>query len=79
MSSNEAQKKWIEDLDPEIHFLKFPYPWDLKGQSSESFLNSEILSLEKKGIDIKNDLCGFMLETFQVGEQFFILLISLKR
>ena len=65
MSSNEAQKKWIEDLDPEIHFLKFPYPWDLKGQSSESFLNSEILSLEKKGIDIKNDLCGFMLETFQ--------------
>ena len=24
MSSNEAQKKWIEDRDPEIHFLKFP-------------------------------------------------------
>ena len=37
----------------------------LKMRNSLDFLTIAIENLEKKGIDIKNDICGFMLETFQ--------------
>ena len=30
MSGNHDQKKWINQLDRDIHHLPFPYPWDLK-------------------------------------------------
>jgi len=65
MSGNTSQKAWIGYLDPNIHHIKFPYPWALNGKTGEEFLESELQKLQKSGIDLKNDICGVMLETFQ--------------
>ncbi len=65
MSSNEAQKEWIGYSDPNIHHLPFPYPWVLKNINGPDFLKSGIDSLISKGLDLKKDICGFILETFQ--------------
>ena len=65
MSGKPSQKKWIGYHDPNIHHISFPYPWVLDGKTGEEFLKKGLDNLEKSGIDIKNDVCGFMLETFQ--------------
>lgn len=65
MSSNTAQKEWIGYSDPNIHHLPFPYPWVIKDKTGIDFLNSSIESLVSTGVDLRNDICGFMLETFQ--------------
>ena len=65
MSGNMQQKEWIGYHDPYIHHIDFPYPWKIKGINSLDILNRSIEDLKTKGIDIKNDICGFMLETFQ--------------
>src|SRR3989338_178172 len=65
MSSNPDQKAWIGYHDADIHHISFPYPWVLNDCSGEDFLAEEIYKLERKGIDLRRDICGFMLETFQ--------------
>lgn len=65
MSSNVAQKAWIGHDDPHTHHIPFPYPWTIKNTSPEEFLEQGLKNLEEKGIDITQDVCGFMLETFQ--------------
>lgn len=65
MSGNKAQKAWVGYDDPDIHHIPFPYPWALKGQSGESFFMQGLEQLTQRGIDLKKDICGFMLETFQ--------------
>ena len=65
MSSNLAQREWIGYQDVDIHHIPFPYPWVLNGRTPESFLDDGLKSLVKKGIDLSQDICGFMLETFQ--------------
>lgn len=65
MSSNLAQRHWIGYQDADIHHIPFPYPWKLDGRTPESFLQQGLDALKKRGIDIANDICGFMLETFQ--------------
>jgi 4-aminobutyrate aminotransferase / (S)-3-amino-2-methylpropionate transaminase / 5-aminovalerate transaminase len=65
MSGNLQQKEWVGYLDPNIHFINFPYPWRLKNKSGEQFLAEEIKKLQASGVDLANDICGFMLETFQ--------------
>ena len=65
MSSNQSQRDWIGYQDEDIHHIPFPYPWELKDQSGSDFLISGLKKIEDKGIDLKNDICGFMLETFQ--------------
>lgn len=65
MSSNHEQKKWIGFEDRDIHHIPFPYPWKLKGKNPEKFLTESLSKLSKKGISIDEDICGFMLETFQ--------------
>lgn len=65
MSSNLTQREWIGYQDADIHHISFPYPWILKGQTPESFLNKELDKLMSMGIDLQQDICGFMLETFQ--------------
>jgi len=62
MSSNVLQKEWIGYQDPYIHHIPFPYPWSNEG---DSILKRGLEELKQKGIDIKTDICGFMLETFQ--------------
>lgn len=65
LSSNLAQREWIGYQDADIHHIPFPYPWTLKGRTPEAFLDESLSKLEKAGIDIAQDICGFMLETFQ--------------
>ena len=64
MSSNQMQKKWIGYQDEDIHHIPFPYPWT-KMRDEEQFLLDGLEKLVSKGIDLNNDICGFMLETFQ--------------
>ena len=65
MSSNLQQRAWIGYQDDNIHHIPFPYPWDIKNQGGEAFLEAGINELAASGVDIKRDICGFMLETFQ--------------
>ena len=64
MSGNNEQKKWIGCHDKDIHHIAFPYPWLIKDNNEEEFLNLTINKLKKK-LDLKKDVCGFMIETFQ--------------
>lgn len=65
LSSNLAQREWIGYQDADIHHIPFPYPWTLAGRTPEVFLDESLAKLEKGGIDLSQDICGFMLETFQ--------------
>lgn len=65
MSSNLSQRAWIGYQDADIHHIPFPYPWQLDGRSGEEFLLEGLSGLVAKGIDLSQDVCGFMLETFQ--------------
>jgi 4-aminobutyrate aminotransferase-like enzyme len=65
MSGNPSQKDWIGYHDPNIHHIPFPYPWALDGKTGADILEIGLEKLQKSGIDLKNDICGFMLETFQ--------------
>tara|TARA_A100001388_G_C28746510_1_gene489757 strand:+ start:70 stop:1464 length:1395 start_codon:yes stop_codon:yes gene_type:complete len=65
MSSNKTQREWIGFQDKDIHHIPFPYPWDLKEISGKDFLIKALAKLKDKGIDLRSDICGFMLETFQ--------------
>ena len=65
MSYNPKQKEWIGYLDANIHHLPFPYPWrDIKNPSKYFEQSLEVLCKEKS-LDPAQDICGFMLETFQ--------------
>lgn len=65
MSSNVDQKAWIGNLDPDVHHIPFPYPWTIGTQSGDEFFNNGLKLLEKKGVDISKNICGFMIEAFQ--------------
>lgn len=65
MSSNLAQREWIGYQDNDIHHIPFPYPWAVDGSNAEEFLKKGLEKLERAGIDLAQDVCGFMLETFQ--------------
>ena len=65
LSSNLAQREWIGYQDKDIHHIPFPYPWAMNGKSPAAFLEEGLLKLSQVGIDISQDIGGFMLETFQ--------------
>lgn len=65
MSSNLAQREWVGYQDADIHHIPFPYPWVLNGRSPEAFLIDGLKKLQDMGVDLAQDVCGFMLETFQ--------------
>ena len=66
MSGNKEQKKWVGFEDKNIHHLPFPYPWIVNEKKSEKFLENSLKSLlKKKKINLKRDICGVMVETFQ--------------
>jgi len=71
MSGNNKQKAWVGYLDPNIHHLPFPYPWRLKNKSPEDTFEEGIKCLLDQGIDLQEDICGVMLETFQGWGAFF--------
>lgn len=65
MSGNHDQKKWINQLDRDIHHLPFPYPWDLEKKNCKKIFQDGLNRLKNKGVDLKKDICGIMLESFQ--------------
>jgi 4-aminobutyrate aminotransferase / (S)-3-amino-2-methylpropionate transaminase / 5-aminovalerate transaminase len=65
MSSNMEQKRWIGFNDQDIHHIPFPYPWALKHCSPERFLQKSLDQLKARGLDLQQDVCGIILETFQ--------------
>jgi len=65
LSSNINQRDWVGYQDADIHHIPFPYPWSLEGDSGVEFLERGLDQLASKGIDLSQDICGFMLETFQ--------------
>ena len=60
--------KWIGYFDKNIYQIKFPYPW-IKSYN-KTFFNS--LKKRFKKILIFKKISMIILETFKVGEQFFI-------
>jgi 4-aminobutyrate aminotransferase-like enzyme len=64
MSGNPQQKEWIGFKDPNIHHIPFPYPWIVNEKNAEFFLKKSLSKLSKK-INLKKDICGIMVETFQ--------------
>ena len=66
MSSNIAQKRWIDNLDPDIHFIPFPYPWLQEATlNPRLFARKSFASLVDNGVNLETDIAGIMLETFQ--------------
>ena len=67
MGYNKKQKDWIGYLDPNIYHLPFPYPWIKTAfEDPKNFFRKSIKKLcKKENIDLKDELCGIMLETFQ--------------
>jgi 4-aminobutyrate aminotransferase-like enzyme len=65
MSGNPSQNKWIGYHDPNIHHIRFPYPWVLNGKKGKDFLEIELEKIQQSGISLDEDICGVMLETFQ--------------
>ena len=64
MSGNKKQREWIGYQDKNIHHLAFPYPWITNEKNSEKFLKNSLKKLSKK-VNLKKDICGVMLESFQ--------------
>jgi 4-aminobutyrate aminotransferase-like enzyme len=65
MSHHTIEDDWVGYRDPNIHHIPFPYPWTLGDMSGTDFLKASIDFLKQQGLDIKREICGFMLETFQ--------------
>lgn len=67
MGYNPIQKEWIGYLDPNIFHLPFPYPWRQEAvkDPEKYFIKNMAAMLKEKGLSPDNDLCGFMLETYQ--------------
>jgi 4-aminobutyrate aminotransferase-like enzyme len=70
LSSNANQRSWITNSNSETVHIPFPYEEKMSKPGSE-FLYDSISALENEGIDIENDVCGVMLETFQGWGAYF--------
>tara|TARA_S200000501_G_scaffold204962_2_gene192739 strand:- start:49063 stop:50400 length:1338 start_codon:yes stop_codon:yes gene_type:complete len=65
MSGNKNQKRWISHIDRDIHHFPFPYPWVMKQKNCKQIFNMGLKKLKNKNLDIKKDISGIMLESFQ--------------
>ncbi len=70
LSSNPAQRDWISDPTSETVHIPFPYSEKLT-VSPETFLRDAIEKLRVTGVNIEDDVCGIMLETFQGWGAYF--------
>ena len=64
MSNNSKQRKWIGNVDAQIIHIPFPYPWKVKENQGKKFFLNSIKKISKK-FNLKKDIAGIMLETFQ--------------
>ncbi len=67
MSYNPKAKEWIGYHDPHIYHLPFPYPWRMDAIADpRAYFRSGMSKLIKQNqLNPKEDLCGFILETYQ--------------
>ena len=66
MTGSKPARDWIGFHDPNIHHLPYPYPWVAGVENPEQYFEESMDALlQQKGLDPEQDLCGFMLETFQ--------------
>ena len=67
LSSNVDQRSWIGHEDPGVLRLPFPYPWIAEATSDPRGFFCETLQreLDARGWTLKDDIAGFMLETYQ--------------
>ena len=70
LSSNESQKKWI-DKNKNIIYLEFPYAKLMKKTDPLSFIKREFNKLNKRNINLKKNVCGVMMESFQGWGAYF--------
>jgi len=65
MAGRAGAKAWIGSLDPNIHHLPFPYPWDADGKlSGAERFEKDMKALLATGIDAQ-DVAGFLMEPYQ--------------
>ena len=65
MSGNLKQQEWIGLRDKNIHYLTFPYEWDVYKKDPIINLHKDLKNLKNKGISLEKDICGIIIETFQ--------------
>lgn len=67
LSSNADQRSWIGHEDPGVLRLPFPYPWMPEAMSNPKLFFHESLQreLDAHGWTLKDDIAGFMLESYQ--------------
>ena len=64
MTGSVEAREWVGFQDPNIHHIDFPYPSDI--ENPRKFFNSQINTiLDTENLNPNEDLCGFMLETYQ--------------
>tara|TARA_R110002049_G_scaffold29753_6_gene101280 strand:- start:1076 stop:2452 length:1377 start_codon:yes stop_codon:yes gene_type:complete len=66
LSSNAHQKEWVGHQDPNIFHIPFPYKTNISEEKGATFFEESLRKLiSDKKLDLKHDVAGFMLETFQ--------------
>jgi len=65
MSGFPDAKWWIGFKDPNIYFINFPYPWEINEKNGSKFFKDEIEKLKNSGVNVKTDISGIILESFQ--------------
>jgi 4-aminobutyrate aminotransferase-like enzyme len=79
LSDNHAQKSWTTHDQSDIQHIGFPYPWEITEENSEQYLLANLSKLSENGISLQEDVCGFMLETFQGWGAFFYPIKFVKK
>jgi 4-aminobutyrate aminotransferase/diaminobutyrate-pyruvate transaminase/4-aminobutyrate aminotransferase/(S)-3-amino-2-methylpropionate transaminase len=65
MAGRAGAKAWIGTLDPNIHHLPFPYPWDADGKlSGAERFERDMKALLASGVKA-DDVAGFLMEPYQ--------------
>ncbi|MEK7382411.1 MAG: aspartate aminotransferase family protein [Elusimicrobiota bacterium] len=65
MAGRAEAKAWIGTLDPNIHHLPFPYPWDANGKSSGAERFEQDMKVLLTSDIQANDIAGFLMEPYQ--------------
>lgn len=65
MSCRIKPGDWAGHQDPNVYHIPFPYPWTIDGKSGVEFLKESLDCLACSGVNMKYDICGIMLETYQ--------------
>ncbi len=69
LKGDPGTSAWIGYMDPNMYPLPFPYPWLVKESAVDPYdwaehFRKDIETLHKKGVNF-DDICGFMIESYQ--------------